>query len=134
MSQNQTERFGLHLWEAEDYFLRTEFNENFARLDTAMSTLAEGFRAVTGTYVGDGTVDRLIDVGFRPKVVLAACRGNSTNFFQAIYVEDGESEYGALVDQGFTVKDHLNFTPAPGGYYDCVGMNPYHYIALWWAD
>ncbi len=30
VSQNQTECFGLHLWEAGDDFLREEFNENAA--------------------------------------------------------------------------------------------------------
>lgn len=36
MSTNKSENLGLHLWEAEDDFLRTEFNENFTAIDGAM--------------------------------------------------------------------------------------------------
>ena len=37
MSTNKSEHLNLHLWEPEDDFLRTEFNENFAALDGAMA-------------------------------------------------------------------------------------------------
>ena len=33
MSTNKSGHLNLHLWEPEDDFLRTEFNENFETLD-----------------------------------------------------------------------------------------------------
>ena len=36
MSTNKSEHLGLHLWEPEDDFLRTEFNENFTAIDGAV--------------------------------------------------------------------------------------------------
>lgn len=36
MSANKSQNLKLHLWEPEDNFLRAEFNENFAAIDTAV--------------------------------------------------------------------------------------------------
>ena len=36
MSSNKSTNLGLHLWEGEDDFLRTEFNENFQAIDTGI--------------------------------------------------------------------------------------------------
>ena len=33
----QTANLGLHQWEASDHFLRTEFNEDFAKIDAAVA-------------------------------------------------------------------------------------------------
>ena len=63
MATNQTQRYGLHLWEPGDDFLREEFNENFAVLDAIPE-------AVTGSYTGDGAASQFIALGFTPKAVL----------------------------------------------------------------
>ena len=77
MSSNKSENLGLHLWEGEDDFLRTEFNENFQLLDSIY---------VTGSYTGSlGT--KTINIGFRPRflVIMAPTKSTSgsplTNFF-----------------------------------------------------
>ncbi len=36
MSTNKSEHLNLHLWEPEDDFLRTEFNENFEKIDAGV--------------------------------------------------------------------------------------------------
>ena len=36
----QTEHLGLHQWEASDSFLRTDFNEDFAKIDAAVGAPA----------------------------------------------------------------------------------------------
>ncbi|MCI8539257.1 MAG: hypothetical protein HFF18_11460 [Oscillospiraceae bacterium] len=41
MSTNKSQNLKLHLWEPEDNFLRTEFNENFAAIDTAIDAAAK---------------------------------------------------------------------------------------------
>lgn len=63
MSSHKTARFQLHTWEPGDDFLRTEFNTNFAALDTSV-------RMLTGTYTGDGEAERVIDLGLTPLAVL----------------------------------------------------------------
>ena len=59
-----TEHYGLHQWEPEDPFLRTDFNADFLKIDTA---LKEKSGSVLGTYTGDGTESREITLGFQPK-------------------------------------------------------------------
>ena len=41
MSANKTPNYKLHTWEPSDHFLRTEFNENFAAIDTAIDAAAK---------------------------------------------------------------------------------------------
>ena len=72
----QTEHLGLHQWEASDSFLRTDFNEDFAKIDAAVGTLQAGLEGVMamGVYRGNAqnseNVARLIEVGFTPRVVV----------------------------------------------------------------
>ena len=64
MASSYTEHFQLNQWAAEDPVLREDFNADNAKLDKVIP------RIVTGTYTGDGTADRTIQLGFRPKAVL----------------------------------------------------------------
>lgn len=84
-----TPNYGLHQWEPQDNFLRTDFNQDFAKIDTAIKgvetaaeakkadksalvqvkTLAESkCRIVTGSYVGNGT-KLMVPLGARAKAV-----------------------------------------------------------------
>ena len=42
----QTEHLGLHQWETTDSFLRTDFNEDFAKIDAAVGTMEGHLAAV----------------------------------------------------------------------------------------
>ena len=44
MGTNKTEHYGLHQWVPEDEFLRTDFNENFEKLDSALYTAEQNLR------------------------------------------------------------------------------------------
>ncbi|WP_297240727.1 hypothetical protein [uncultured Flavonifractor sp.] len=44
MGSNKTEHYGLHQWVPEDDFLRTDFNENFEKLDSALYTAEQNLR------------------------------------------------------------------------------------------
>ena len=79
----------LHQWEPGDHFLRTDFNEDFAKIDAALgarptqtsldsqlaavnqsvSTVAGRVEVRIGSYVGNGADSRTINVGFKPKAV-----------------------------------------------------------------
>ena len=67
MSTKKAKNYQLHQWEPADNFLRTEFNENFGKLDEALGKKAE---VVIGVYIPDNTEERFIDLGFTPKAVL----------------------------------------------------------------
>ena len=90
MASNYTEHFSLNQWLPDDQVKRTDFNEDNAKLDAALSDLSGDLAEkanqsalealsqklasmpclVTGTYTGDGTDSRLISLGFQPKALL----------------------------------------------------------------
>lgn len=64
---NYTPNYQLHQWEPEDKFLRTDFNQDLSRIDTALDGLADKSAAleaaaalcgncqiVSGSYMGSG--------------------------------------------------------------------------------
>ena len=55
MSTKKTQNYQLHQWEATDDFLRTEFNENFTKLDGAIHDLV-----VTGSYRGNPVFNTIL--------------------------------------------------------------------------
>ena len=76
MATNSSEHLGLHLWEPTDQVLRTEFNENWQKLDveaadirTNMAELTYGAGSPTG-----------ISPGFYPVVVFVGDAGNAGNY------------------------------------------------------
>lgn len=74
-----TPHYGLHQWEPEDSFLREDFNQDLARIDTALAEIkSEADKktfVVSGTYVGNrGT--KTVELGFFPKAVLVVNGGN----------------------------------------------------------
>ena len=74
MSTNYTEKLGLTLWEADDPVLRTEFNANHNKLDTAIAALSAAHGCVSGTYEGGASPDRVtINVGFQPSFAVIMC-------------------------------------------------------------
>ena len=82
-----TSNYNLHQWEPGDNFLRTDFNEDFAKIDAALAgkpdqadlsalqTVVNGkAQVVTGSYTGNGTT-RTIALGFQPKLVVVPVSG-----------------------------------------------------------
>lgn len=85
---NYTQNYGLHQWEPGDDFLRTDFNQDFAKIDTAVKgletavnkkleekatvqQLTQGLGAKAELYVGSvmGTKDvTVVNLGFRPRM------------------------------------------------------------------
>lgn len=57
MASNQTSNYGLNQWEATDQVLRTDFNEDNAKLEAALAALEENkvsytFLTVISSEVG----------------------------------------------------------------------------------
>ena len=84
-----TEHYQLHQWEPGDAFLRTDFNENLEKIDTALGGLSIE-RIAHGSYVGDGTNDRTIQLPFKPEFVIVFghyCSGPYDNLMLAVITE-----------------------------------------------
>ncbi len=131
MSTNKTQNYQLHVWEPGDDFLRTEFNENFAKLDQIPEV-------VTGMYTGDGETARTIELGFRPQAVLVADSAGAMKSSQASYgglaldgypVVHGGTTIVEVVDGGFQVARGYQ---SGSSYYADTNADgkEYHFLAL----
>ena len=87
MSSKKTTNYKLHQWEATDDFLRTEFNENFGTLDTAVRNLL-----IAGSYTGSGTDTRTINLGFTPRLVFVIS--------EQADIREGAYTYGGIALKG----------------------------------
>ena len=127
-----TTNYGLHQWEASDNFLRTDFNTDFGIIDQILGELSGCL--VIGSYTGDGTGDRAIDLGFRPRILLLSGRfGGPPHLYSQLSVHFGDYAHAinsdgagagnssvTVTDQGFQVKN---------GYHNVEGY-PEHYLAV----
>ena len=100
-----TENYQLHQWVPEDNFLRTDFNQDFAKIDmalTGLKTLADGKASTTdlsavetlanrkcelavGSYEGDQAASRKISLPFAPTAVLVERRYGSRESSSKVY-------------------------------------------------
>ena len=110
-STNKTPKLGLNQWEPGDEVLRTDFNAD----NLAIEALSLRCPLVTGFFVGDGTDNREISVGFKPSFAIIMGRhGTYHKIFcvspkgnYVIISEGGEKtepgRYIALSSKGFTI-------------------------------
>ena len=115
MATNSSEHLGLHLWEPNDQVLRTEFNQNWSKLDEAVNTAQETAetQCQAGTYTGDGKTaeegGQLIETGFPPKFVIITrgwlYQNNMPSSFMAAgqSMLEGTENFITLQSNGFTV-------------------------------
>ena len=147
MASGQTEHYSLNQWQPEDKVLREEFNQDNAKLDTALEKMATqedvALKAelVTGSYTGNGAATRTISLGFRPRAVFL-CRNDGTTFDNTrtgsnllcgglvlddmpliLYGKTGVS----IVENGFQVT--LN-DQSSDKLYSNAADTVYHYLAL----
>ena len=114
MSTNTSQNLGLHLWEPTDQVLRTEFNQNWQKIDTAVNAAQETAEAAqtaanavsnaytpgnkpfkVGSYSGNGST-QTIELGFKPSLVI-------------IYQEVGAYTDGELGGDHFMISTGLNY-------------------------
>ena len=106
-----TEHYQLHQWVPEDDFLRTDFNEDFAKIDAAIKSEAEAAaealagkaEIVKGSYIGSGG-SKTISLGFKPQAVLVA----ADTFYMALGTTASGNRYVKLNDSGFQVDENTN--------------------------
>lgn len=118
-----TPNLGLHQWQPGDSFLRTDFNTDFSKIDTAVEAAKLFSAGVRGSYTGTGTENSAVTVGFRPScvLILGACGGY--NGFGCILPDVAAVCYNGLIlnrmpnesdgipitDTGFLLKDARYF-------------------------
>ena len=110
---NKTSNYQLNQWEASDPFLRSDFNEDNARLEAA---LTEKSVLVFGTFTGDGQPSQSIDLGFAPKAVFT-CNDSG----QAGFSTGSHYTYGGLALPGHpvTLGDYTGVEVTSTGFVVC---------------
>lgn len=152
-----TPNYGLHQWEGSDDFLRTEFNQDFSKIDTglksaqttaesaytkadhaqtaanmAQSTADSKVAIVTGSYTGNGAADRTISLGFQAKAVLLERQngGRVSNSTYGGLALMGYPCYSRDTEGGLTITSN-GFSVASKNY---VSLNTeqvvYHYLVF----
>lgn len=143
-----TPNYNLHQWEPGDDFLRSDFNEDFSKIDTAIrasvdksdqqaqqlaAAISGKCRLVAGRYAGSGQdIIQNLDLGFYPIAVAFECDSGvrtSTSTY-------GGGAYGGLAIRGSSVSQK-DFTSlwitetgfAATGVSNKVGMR-YFYLAF----
>ena len=120
-----TADYQLHQWESQDNFLRTDFSQDFAKIDAALASLKaltdgkvgmaalaavetlanQKCRVVTGRYMGTGESYQIISLGFRPKVVVVDDLQSSSA--SAELEPDGQDARSVIVvDRGIQVENY----------------------------
>ena len=139
MATNTSEHLGLHLWEPTDQVLRTEFNQNWTKIDTAVNAAQETAEAaqsaaeqrpyVIGSYTGNGGTQS-ITLGFQPSFVIITAQPANSRDTAFIAVSGGSEAASTLsfTETGFTVM----VTPTSHETYPLTNQNGtfYHYLAL----
>ena len=75
MSTNKSEHLNLHLWEPEDDFLRTEFNENFEKIDETCGAILTpaGKASACGSFLVSGSTENgstVLSLDFEPRYII----------------------------------------------------------------
>ena len=139
MATNTSEHLGLHLWEPTDQVLRTEFNQNWTKIDTAVNAAQETAEAaqsaaeqghyVIGSYTGNGGTQS-ITLGFQPSFVIITAQPANSRDTAFIAISGGSEAASTLsfTETGFTVM----VAPTPYETYPLTNQNGtfYHYLAL----
>lgn len=134
---NYTEHYQLHQWEGSDPFLRTDFNEDFQKIDTAIAERGDCL-ICNGKYVGTGTSRKehpnTIITGFKPSFVTISGDGLHVTFIRedtrAVAFAENAQERQTVIweDQGVSWHTY-SATGDPKEQLNEEGVT-YHYVAL----
>lgn len=127
-----TSNYGLHQWEPEDNFLRTDFNEDLKKIDEALVQKAEEVTVdalenqvekkaefVTGSYKGNGE-GQSISLGFQPQAVYIA-----STTYTTFATEISNHPLLRIRSDGFSVSHSSNYGATPNR-----SDGTYSYLAL----
>lgn len=128
---NKTPNYQLNQWEPGDKFLRTDFNEDNAKLDAALAAKADKTalsakcEVRVSSYSGNGSYPRDINLGFRPKAVLLefsnGYRGTGSGglMLDSAPLRSGSTTYAQITDTGFQLLAGSTNQSGTTYYYIC---------------
>lgn len=105
MSTNKTQNYNLHSWVPEDDFLRSEFNDNFTSLDTALKSLSTALAAETTAReqaVSAEAQARAAAISTEQNTraaAISALTSAKAELVMGAYAGDGQADH--LIDLGF---------------------------------
>lgn len=134
----QTTKYKLDLIEKTDAFSPDALNQNMEKVEAAIQAetaaleqrvvALEAHKCYLGSYVGDGTASRDIDLGFQPKAVLLMVNANLADvriLFPGVKIERDDRVLIGITPNGFHVGYH-NYT------FDYnAGGREYQFLALY---
>ena len=136
----KTEHYNLNKPEGNDPVRLADFNENADIIDAAIAAIPD---IVTGTYIGNGTATRTVDLGFAPKAVFVCSDQGATCFYApngallihgGLVLPDNGLRYSYVAPDALTITDTgLQVSYYDGtAFYNCTNTNNrvYHYVAL----
>ena len=134
MSTNHTPNYNLCQWEATDQVLRSDFNQDNAKIDAALAGIP---KIAWGSYTGDGAETRTISLPFTPKALLVIRNDGCT--YTSIHNNSGEFLLfvGGLAVEGspVTTSGHNSVAIVENGFqvaqYDVPGLETLRLYANW---
>lgn len=137
----KTEHYQLNQWEASDRVLREDFNSDNAKIDAAIESVrTAALQLFVGSYTGDGTADRTIDLGRAPKAVYVCAENgqilSSGRYYgglavpgHPVWIENPQLTVLEVCSTGFIVHYRYNDPYKTYAYSNAENVN-YHYLAL----
>lgn len=129
MASNHTKHLELNQWTGDDNFVRTDFNEDNAKIDAAVATKAElawgSYRGTTNTPYADW---RSINLGYYPQAVFVVMYGGTNSTYlgdccsQLVTRDCPDADCLKLTQTGFQVRGALNQNYPP--------FNPMRYMVV----
>ena len=119
MSDKETTNYRLRLLDLADGIARQELNANFTQTDSLLKTLDNAINGVDsrkpelalGSYTGDGTASRTVQLGFTPKaLILASAEGRmstgntGSDICGGVFFPGGTHPTCGVVTGGFRVS------------------------------
>ena len=126
----KTEHYQLNQWDATDRVLREDFNEDNRKIDEALTGVKNAIPQLQfGSYTGNGTFPRDINLGYQPRMVLLmdslGTTWTSSGHFGGLFAPGrplGNSliQYAEVTDSGFRLL----------GSYTNQASTTYYYLAI----
>ena len=114
MASGKTTTYELNQWAASDPVLRADFNADNEKLDTALSALQGRVRY--GTFTGNGSGSRTMDLGFTPTILIMMSQSSSgciisiTSATYSYYIYGGGAGMSdsRIIENGIQIRNTLN--------------------------
>ena len=117
MASNQTSNYGLNQWEATDQVLRTDFNTDNAKIDTALAEKADAAEVTALSQTVDGKAEqtdlesltqRVTQLESLPQTVTGTYTGDGS---ENKFISLGFTPKAVLVflAEGYTASPYVNY-------------------------